>query len=206
MLEKRWYMRLGNLGFNLILLNILWIMFSLLGLIVLGFFPATVALFAVIRKLIMVDEDMPVWTEFIEQFKSEFIKSNLLGYTVTFIGVFLFLDFKIIQHLSNDYVQIMLFNLTLVIGIFYAISILYIFPLYVHFDFSLIQYFRYACILTIARPFHTIMLIAILGVILCIYMFIPALILLFGTSLFCFVVMKIATLSFPRKQGFTESY
>ncbi|QGH36027.1 DUF624 domain-containing protein [Gracilibacillus salitolerans] len=206
MLEKRWYIRLGNLGFNLILLNILWITFSLLGLIVFGFFPSTVALFAVIRKFILEDEDIPVLPEFIKQFKNEFMKSNLMGYSVTFIGVFLFLDFKIVQQISNDYLQMMMFNLILVIGIFYAISILYIFPLYVHFDFKLIQYFRYACILTIARPFHTIMLIAFLGAILFIYMYIPALILLFGISLFCFVVMKIAALSFPRKQGLKESY
>ncbi len=46
MIEKRWYMRMGTLGFNLIYLNLLWAAFTLLGGIVLGIFPATAALFA----------------------------------------------------------------------------------------------------------------------------------------------------------------
>jgi uncharacterized membrane protein YesL len=40
-----WYIRIGEWAFNLFLLNILWLFFSLLGLFVLGIFPATVALF-----------------------------------------------------------------------------------------------------------------------------------------------------------------
>ncbi|MDX8045528.1 DUF624 domain-containing protein [Gracilibacillus sp. S3-1-1] len=199
--ESRWYIRLGNLGFNLIMLNIMWVICSFVGLVVFGFFPATVALFAVIRKIILEDEAGSIYLLFIQQFKAEFIKSNILGYLIVFIAVFLYVDLKVIEQLNNTGFQVVLFNGLFVISVFFAISVLYVFPLYVHFNLKLVQYLQYACILTIAKPFHTIMLIGSLGVILFIYWVVPALSLLLGFSLFCFIVMKISSLSLSKNQN-----
>lgn len=199
MLEKRWYMRLGNLGFNLILLNLLWVTCTVLGLLIFGFFPATIALFAVLRKMILEDMHTPILQEFINQFKSEFKMSNLVGYVVFFIGLFLLIDFRIVQQINNESLQVLLVNSILVIVVFYLIAALYVFPLYVHFNLKWTQYLQYACILTIARPLQTIMMIAFLAVILYLYLLMPALIFPFGMSLLCYIVMRIAVLSLPKK-------
>ena len=205
MIEKRWYMRIGTLGFNLIYLNLLWVVFTLVGGIVFGIFPAIAALFAVVRKMILEDEDAAVLPEFIIHFKASFKTSNILGYVGSFIGLFLLIDFRIVQNISNESVQVLLFNLIVVIGIFYLVAMHYIFPVYVHFDLKWNEYFRYACILTIARPLQTIMLVAFVAAVVYLYILVPALVFILGASFMSFVMMKIASLSFPKKQILHES-
>ncbi|WP_066191414.1 MULTISPECIES: YesL family protein [Gracilibacillus] len=205
MIEKRWYMRVGNLGFNLIVLNMLWVIFTLLGLVVFGLFPATVALFSVLRKMILEDEDTAIFSEFVKQYKTEFKGANKIGYVVFLVGLFLLIDFRIIQNISQSNVQVILFNLTLVIGVFYLIAALYIFPVFVHFQLKWSQYFQYACIITIARPIQTIMLIALITGLIFLYMLVPSLVLVLGMSLMSFIVMKVATLSFPKANVIQES-
>ncbi|GAB2552229.1 YesL family protein [Gracilibacillus alcaliphilus] len=205
MIEKRWYMRIGNLGFNLLYLNVLWIVFTLLGLVIFGLFPATAALFAVVRKMILEDEDTAIFPEFVSQFKASFKTANLLGYIVSLIGLFLLIDFRIVQNISHEGVQVLLFNLILLIGVLYLVALLYVFPVYVHFDLTWKEYLQYACILTIARPLQTMMLVAFIAAVVFLYILIPAIVLVLGASLMSFVVMKIASLSFPKKQILQES-
>lgn len=205
MMKQRWYMRWGNWGFNLVLLNILWIFFSLAGLIVLTLFPATAALFAVLRSLLIEDEDLSIIKEFIKHFKTEFAKSNIIGYLVTALGVILFVDFKIVQQLNNETMEIIMVNVIFIVGIFYFICMLYIFPLFVHFKLKTWQYIKNAFFLTIARPFHTIMMITFLGITFYLYMLMPVLILLFGMSLLSFITMKVATIAFPKQNIIHES-
>src|SRR5690625_6342583 len=52
---------LANWIMRLAYVNILWIAFSLVGIIILGFFPATIGMFTVIRKWIQGDGDIPIF-------------------------------------------------------------------------------------------------------------------------------------------------
>lgn len=54
---SNWIMRLAYVNF-------LWILFTLAGFIVFGFFPATIATFAVVRKWIFDTTDIPIFTTF----------------------------------------------------------------------------------------------------------------------------------------------
>ncbi|WP_223702546.1 YesL family protein [Sutcliffiella deserti] len=198
---SQWYIRLGNLAFNLVFLNILWFSFSLLGLFIVGFFPATAALFAVLKQMIMEDEDPSIFPLFWKKFKSEFLMSNIVGYLVLFTGLILYLDIKVLQLLDNSILQLALASATVVIGFVYLLTLLYVFPIFVHFDLKLLQYPKHAVILAIAKPFHTIYLLALLAIVLYSYMIIPALIFVFGMSLIGYVMTKIASYSFPRKES-----
>jgi uncharacterized membrane protein YesL len=194
-----WYMRLGTFAFNLVLLNLLWFSFSFLGLFILGFFPATAALFAVLRQLIMEDEDTSVFKLFWSKFKSEFIMSNLIGYLILMFGLILYVDLRVLQQLDNNIIQLALASITVVIGIVYLLTLLYIFPLFVHFDLKFWQYPKHALILAVAKPFQTIMMIGGLAIVIFMYMNFPVLILVSGMSLISFVMMKVASFSLPRK-------
>ncbi|WP_332696002.1 YesL family protein [Halalkalibacter lacteus] len=195
---SRWYMRLGNWAFNLVLLNILWFLFSLSGLFILGIFPATAALFAVLRQLIMEDEDLPVLKLFWNKFKSEFMMSNLIGYLILIFGLILYVDLRVLQQLDNNILQLVLASITVVIGIVYLLTLLYIFPLFVHFNLKFLQYPKHAFILAVAKPFQTIMMLGGLAIVYFLYMNFPILILVFGMSLISFVMMKVASFSLPR--------
>ncbi|WP_332630487.1 YesL family protein [Halalkalibacter flavus] len=195
-----WYMRLGTLAFNLVLLNLLWFLFSLLGLFIVGLFPATAAMFAVLRQSIMEDEDISVIKLFWSKFKSEFIMSNLIGYLFLLVGLILYIDLRVLQLLDTGLLQLTLASITVVIGFVYLLTLLFIFPLFVHFDLKIWQYPKHALILAVAKPFQTIMMIGGLAIVLFLYINFPVLIFIFGMSLISFVIMKIASYSLPRKE------
>ncbi len=197
---SQWYIRVGTLAFNLVLLNILWILFSFLGLFIIGFFPATAALFAVLKQMIMEDEDIAVFKLFLKKFKSEFLMSNLIGYITLIFGVILYIDIRVLQQLDSGFLQLALASATVVISFVYLLTLLYIFPIFVHFDMKLWQYPKHALILAVAKPFHTIFLLVLLALVVMLYMIIPALIFVFGMSLVAYVMTKIASYSFPRKE------
>ena len=56
--------------------NALWVLFSLLGLIVLGIAPATVALFSITKDWAKKDWDQPVFQTFWQTYKTEFFRAN----------------------------------------------------------------------------------------------------------------------------------
>ncbi|WP_416151724.1 YesL family protein [Salipaludibacillus sp. HK11] len=197
--SSRWYIRLGNLGFNLVVLNLLWILFSFLGLFVLGVFPATAALFSVLRQLIMEDDDLPLFKLFFDKYKSEFIMSNLMGYIFLSVGIILYIDFRVLQLLDNNFIQLTLASITFVIAFVYLLILLFILPIFVHFDLKFWQYPKHALILAIARPFQTLYMIIALAIVLFLYMNFTVLIFVFGMSLISFVMMKVASISFPKK-------
>ncbi|WP_353961104.1 DUF624 domain-containing protein [Neobacillus sp. CF12] len=120
-------------------LNFLWIIFTVGGLIVFGMIPATVSLFAIVRKwLITKETDLPIFHTFYQNYKNEFLKSNKLGLVLVLMGLFLYYDFKLIM-LSGGMLQYTLTVPLLLISIFYCITLLYIFPVYVHFDQKVFQ-------------------------------------------------------------------
>lgn len=196
---SRWYLRLGTWLFNLFLLNLLWIFFTFAGFIVLGIFPATAALFAVHRRSIMEDNDIPVLKLFLINYRKEFFKANLLGYLLVFIGAVLYIDFRVVQLISDKQLQSILVNITVVIMVVYGITLLYVFPLFVHFDQKLFQYPKNAIILAVGRPMRT--LIMLLGLLLVIYFcfYITALIPVIGISLSSYIMMWTALKSLPKE-------
>ena len=196
---SRWYIRLGNWCFNIVLLNILWIVSSMTGLLIFGLFPATAAVFSVLKKMIMEDENAAVLSPFFKTFKSEFFKSNVIGYLFLLIGTILYLNLRIIENINNNFLQLSMASITVVIAIVFLLTLLFIFPIFVHFNFKLLQYPVHALVLAIAKPLHTIFLLLVLGVIGYLFFVLPELVLIFGFSAVCFVIMKVASYSLPIK-------
>src|SRR5699024_1930131 len=79
---------------KMIYLNILWISFSLIGLLLLGFFPATAGMFAVTRKWILGDREIPVFKTLWKNYKTSFMQTNIIGYTFVLAGLILYFDLK----------------------------------------------------------------------------------------------------------------
>jgi uncharacterized membrane protein YesL len=195
---SEWYIKLGNWAFKLFYLNILWMLFTLMGFVILGVFPATTALFAVIRKLIMEDEDTHIFSLFYSTYKKDFARSNLLGAIISLVGVILIIDIYILMQLEasilNQTISIILF----LVFTLYVITTIYIFPIFVHFDLKIFDCFKYAFVLVIGRPLYTILLIACLIIISFVLMWIPGLIPVFGVSLIALLFMKISSISLPK--------
>jgi uncharacterized membrane protein YesL len=172
-------------------LNILWILFTLLGAVVFGIFPATAAMFAVIRKWLIGKNDVPVFKTFWNYYRAEFLKTNLLGLMFFVTGFILYLDFKIIEFQNEFIHRIFLIVMFLSTGI-YTVILIYIFPVFVHYDLKLLQYIKNAFLIGVANPIRTALMILCLITAFFVLRMAPGLLPFFSGSLLSIVMMTFA--------------
>jgi uncharacterized membrane protein YesL len=177
--------------------NILWILFSVSGLIVLGISPATVALFTILRKWLMNETDVPIFRTFLHTYKKEFWKANRLGWLMALIGMFLFIDFKFLLTIGGT-IQYVLSVPLLIITLLFFITLLYIFPVYVQYELRLIQYIKNSFYIGIINMHITILMIAFTILLIILYSTLPGIVPFFSISLFSLMVMTGAKQSFNR--------
>ena len=177
--------------------NILWILFSVSGLIVLGVSPATVALFTILRKWLMNETDVPIFRTFLHTYKKEFWKANRLGWLMALIGMFLFIDFKFLLTIGGT-IQYVLSVPLLIITLLFFITLLYIFPVYVQYELRLIQYIKNSFYIGIINMHITILMIAFTILLIILYSTLPGIVPFFSISLFSLMVMTGAKQSFNR--------
>lgn len=179
------FYRVGDWLMRLAYVNILWMLFTGVGLVIFGFFPATAAMFAVTRKWVMGDADIPVFQTFWSYYKKEFKKSNILGFFIVVIGLILYIDLQILP--AGGLSFFLLKWALIILSFIFMIMLVYFFPIYVHFDFPLSQYFKYPLIMIIVAPLQTILLLASTYGVYLLMATIPGLIPFFGGSLISFV-------------------
>ncbi|RSL35336.1 DUF624 domain-containing protein [Salibacterium salarium] len=184
--------------------NILWITFTLAGLCVFGFMPATVAMFAVMRKWTNNITNVRVFQTFWDHYKSEFIKSNLLGGILLILGLMLYANFQLIQ--EPKLLESMLRVVLLFISVLFLIAVLFIFPVYVHFQLKAPLYLRTALILGMAYPHYTFMMAVCLYVLQEVFMFIPGLMPFFAASLISYLLMWFSNKVFKKVEDKQERY
>lgn len=188
--------RFSEWAMKLAYLNILWILFSILGLGVFGVMPATVATFTIARKWLKLEEDIPIGKTFFSTYKKEFVKSNTIGFILAIIGMILYVNYQYLQVIENPIIHIVVVSLILMMSIFYGILILYIVPVYVHFDLKLSQYFKYALMIGIMNIHLTIIMVVTIYLLYLFLIFIPGLIPVFVISLLALVIMGISYYAF----------
>ncbi|WP_309090389.1 YesL family protein [Domibacillus sp.] len=177
-------------------LNVLWIAFSLAGLLVLGFFPATAALFAVTRKWAMGETDIPVFRTFWRTYKELFWRSNRLGLTLTLPAVLFGANFMIFEQYGAP-LPFMPFLLTSFF-LLYSVVALFVFPVYVHYNVPLKQAVKYSLLIGLLRPVHTVLMITSLIGMAYVMMQHITFVLFFSGSAFGFVLMWFAMKAFHK--------
>lgn len=139
-------------------INLLWIIFTAMGLFIAGLFPSTVAMVTIIRKWLQKETDIPVLDTYWQTFKQEFRKANKLGAVVFAFTVFIYIDWRIIASIQGS-INVVLIGI-LAGGIFlFFLTLLYLFPVYVHYELKLFQYFKVAFLLACTHPLHTLSMI-----------------------------------------------
>ncbi|KKI91710.1 hypothetical protein WQ54_13415 [Bacillus sp. SA1-12] len=182
----------------LVYINLLWVGSVLLGLIVFGVFPATVAMFTVIRHLIIKDATgKQIFKTFVFTYKREFLKSNGIGIIMTSIGYFLYLDFLFIRNITGFSYYVFYTGLIFV-GILYLITLLYILPVYVHYELKFFQYFKHAILIGIVSPFMTVGIIIGLTLLYFLLVSIPGLIPFITSSIIALIIMVCSLVVFNR--------
>jgi uncharacterized membrane protein YesL len=177
--------------------NILWVLFSVSGLIFFGMSPASVALFTILRKWLMNETDIPIFRTFLDTYKKEFRKANRIGWLMAMIGMFLYIDFKFLINIGGT-IQYVLSVPLLIITILYFITMLYIFPVYVHYEVRLVQNIKNSFYIGIINMHITILMMAATFLLGILYSYIPGVVPFFSVSLVSLIAMTGAKQSFHR--------
>ncbi|MDN4523995.1 YesL family protein [Fictibacillus fluitans] len=188
-----WIMKFGYL-------NLLWILFTLMGLIVFGFVPATVALFTITRAWVRGSTEIPMWSTFINVYKAEFVQSNKAGFFYILGGCILFVDERFLAQSSGGLHFIMV-PLLLVVMVLFGLSLLYFFAAYVHFELKPFAYIRYSLMISLSQFPYTVMMIAGVWFSYMLLKYVPGVFLFFGASLLAFMMTWAANQAFVKVQA-----
>ncbi|WP_059102578.1 YesL family protein [Shouchella shacheensis] len=168
--------------------NVLWLFFTFLGVIIFGFMPATSAMFAIVRKWLHGEDDFRLLSEFSKHYKRDFMKINGIGLFLGIIGFIIYVDLHFLRSISHWTSTI--FQVALVaLSIGYFVIILHIFPVFVHFKLSFFQYFKYSLMMGVFQPVRTFLLsFCCFGLALLTFTY-PAVIIFFSGSVITAVIM-----------------
>jgi len=142
------------------LLNVLWVIASIPLMTI---FPATAAMFGVVRKRQLQKETNGIFKSFCLQFKDNFKQSILLSIVWAVFGVFLYVDYRIISPESSSF-QFILYILLIIGLILFASITIYLFPIMVHFELNWKYVVRNAFFFSLMNPILTILLLIIVGI------------------------------------------
>ncbi|UOQ48386.1 YesL family protein [Gracilibacillus caseinilyticus] len=184
----------------LMYLNVLWMLSSLAGLVVLGVFPATMALVITMREWCMQQESMTFHKTFFKAYKQIFIKANLIGYLLLAIGYVFVIDYQWIMH-NQTSLQSLYLVAFILFGICFLITLMYIFPTFAHFQVSLPQSFKHALILGTFSPLITVIMFTALFLLQYLWRFIPGLLPVIGISLTFYIITRLSIMAF---EGFEK--
>lgn len=183
--------------FNVVYLNLLWILFSIIGLVFFGLFPATAAMFAIVRKWIILGErDFNIFTIFWSFYRKDFLKLNGFALFFFIIGYFIYfnISFLVLNPNSFQFLYPGMIILTLV----YGMTLLYFFPVYVHFKLGFFQYIRQAFLLAVISPLEVIGVIVVAAILFAFIVWIPGIIPLFSGSALSICILYLSRRSFRR--------
>ncbi|WP_026692545.1 YesL family protein [Peribacillus kribbensis] len=179
--------------------NLLWIGFSIIGLVLLGFFPATAAMFTVIRKWMMGERDIPVYKTFLGAYKGEFLRSNGLGFILVLASGLIMAD---LYFMKNNTQIASIFHIPLYLFMIAVIlTSLYAFPVFVHYNVKSFQIIKNAFFIMLINPIHNIIMLLGLTAIYFIVKTLPGLLFFFGGSIAASIIMSSCYLAFQRVES-----
>lgn len=178
-------------------LNLLWIAFTLLGVIVLGLFPATTAMFSVCRKWLRGQTDVPVFRTFWDYYRRDFVKSNVMGLFIWLVAALIAADIFYLMALDAvqlSWTSIPLFAFMLLVLMF----LFYLFPTFVHYDIKVTQVLKNSFLIMLINPIHSLLIFLCLVPLFLIMQAFPALAFIFGASSYAFITMWISLNAFNK--------
>ncbi len=187
-----WFSRLAYI-------NLLWILFTIVGLVLLGFIPATVAMFTVIRTWLKGNLNPPntVFQLFWKTYKQEFIRSNLIAFIPFVLGYILYIDIFVFEFPDTMLMQSVQF-IIYVLSIYYLLAISFFYPIYVEFQLKWLQFLKMLFLMPFVAPFRGLTMIIIGYGIVYLMSMMPVLYLFFVGSIIAYLWLLVALPTFSK--------
>lgn len=177
-----------NWFYRLAVLNILWIFFTLAGLILFGFFPATTALLATLRQFLRQNNPSLVKT-FWHYYKKDFLASNKLGLVIGVFGILIYINITFL-HSTNHSLADLLYYPMIVLSCLYFLTICYLLSSLVEFDNSVKDHVKNSILIMIYNPLPSLFIIFGFGAVYFANVFISGLSFFFSASLLALVILS----------------
>lgn len=179
------------------ILNFFWILLTLLGGIIFGWAPATVAVMAVWRLRMRGHQDAPVVKTLWKEYRANFLPANGVGIVVVLAGASLiFYSFTLSQW--EGIFMAIFWMLFVFITVIYLIVLTFIFPVYIHYKIGFREYFKYAFAIGISHLHYVIMIVSATVVIFWASGFFPAIYVLFTFSLIFMFITRLSLIVFDK--------
>lgn len=194
-------LKISEIIMDFVILNIMWFLGTALGLVVLGWAPSTVACLTILREKIMKKEQYGtgIIKKFFKIYKSEFKKSNILGIIISMMFLIVTIN-KMNFEIQTESIFKMFSIMSTAAKIIILGITLYAFPLYVHYEMKVKEYFIKGLTLIFLRPLVTLFIVLWTFLILTIVRLIPGLIAIFGASVYLYGIMAINYQFFMRNE------
>lgn len=180
-----WHTRVGDTGLRLLQLHLLWVLWTLRGGVVLGVFPATAAVHAVLRRDALRGEDdhRPLRAEYAAFWRAELAPANRLGYALVAAWAVVVLDRQLLATVDLGGAAPVLAGLQTLATLVLAVVTACAFPLAAHFEEGVPALLRRSLTLLLGRPRAAMLTGAAVGAVLCAYYVVPGLVPVFGVAL-----------------------
>lgn len=143
---------------NIVILNFLWLIFSL-PIITIG--ASTTALYYTLMKWIRRDEGY-IHTNFVKSFKANFKQSTLIWIIISLIGFVLWLDLRIGLFFNMNYPESVMGKILIIISILLIIPFIfvftYIFPVQAKFENRIIDNLKNSLLMAIGHLGYTLLI------------------------------------------------
>ncbi|GAA3400883.1 YesL family protein [Paenibacillus hodogayensis] len=127
-------------------------------------FPATAAMFAVARKWVTGDVDVPLFKTYFRSYKENYLQSMLGGLVFVLLGTVMYINYTF--YLRQSGTLSLLSILFIVLSFIVLAAMLHFFSIMVHFHMKFWQIMKNSMLITIGNPVMTIFLLVGNGVIL----------------------------------------
>lgn len=171
---------------RLAIVNVLWILFTLLGLVVFGFGPATAAMSSVISRWVDSDQSFSVLRHFTRVYRKQFVKTNLIFLSTALIGAVLVYNYFFIQANNLPFFYSVI---TIAMGITHLLISITIIPLYVNNHVRILELFKTSALFVIGYPLNSLVIVLAISGLVLIQLFMPGLLFFFSGSAITFVVV-----------------
>lgn len=115
-------------------------------------FPATAALFTVVRKWVMGDPDIPIFKTFFRGYKENYKHAMIGGFVYTILFVIMYVDYTVYMTQLSGFQLVGIVMLVLLLVLF--VSMFNFFSMAVHYEMKTRHLLKNAILLTLIRPFR----------------------------------------------------
>lgn len=181
MSEQPLIIRVGDYVYKFAVMQFLFFLHTVMGVVMLGFFPALMSCVNLLYQWMFFGKDDLVLVKAYRDFYNKYFwESNRLGLVVVLIGLVLYVDYQVsVAYIGSAFIHgIILF----LIGVF-VVTMCYLPVVFVRYNLKLLQYLWQSLMLAVSSPFQTIAQVICLLILYYVLVSVPFVTMFFGVPL-----------------------